>query len=335
MKRLLPALALLSLLLSACGEKHEAVTASPGTTQSLTLMLDWFPNADHVGLYQALADGDFAKAGLAVHVQVPSNPAAPLQLLAAGKIDAAISYEPELLLARNRNVPLVSVAAIVQQPLTSIVSLGREHIRTPAQLRGKRVGDAGIPYQHAYLNTILAHAHVPSASVKEINVGDNLLPAMLSGRVNATLGAYWNYEAIQLAQMGKHPNVIRMNEVGVPTYDELVLVVRRSTLTNRPDEVRRLVQALGRGYESVRSNPTAAVANLVHANPGLDAKLQRAAVRATLPAFFPSNPSHPWGWQDPVQWNTYGQWMLTNHLISNPAAVAAPSTNELLAGQGL
>jgi putative hydroxymethylpyrimidine transport system substrate-binding protein len=335
MKRLLPALALLSLLLAACGEKREAVTASAGTAQSLTLMLDWFPNADHVGLYQALADGDFAKAGLAVHVQVPSNPAAPLQLLAAGKIDAAISYEPELLLARNRNVPLVSVAAIVQEPLTSIVSLGREHIRTPAQLRGKRVGDAGIPYQHAYLKTILEHAHVPAASVNETNVGDNLLPAMLSGRVDATLGAYWNYEAIQLAQMGKHPNVIRMNQVGVPTYDELVLVVRRSTLTNRPDEVRRLVQALGRGYESVRSDPTAAVENLVHANPGLDSKLQRAAVRATLPAFFPSNPSHPWGWQDPVQWNAYGQWMLTNHLISNPAALAAPSTNELLAGQGL
>jgi putative hydroxymethylpyrimidine transport system substrate-binding protein len=335
MKRLLPALALLSLLLAACGEKHEAITASPGSTQSLTLMLDWFPNADHVGIYQALAEGDFTKAGLDVHVQVPSNPASPLQLLAAGKIDAAISYEPEVLLARNRNLPLVSVAAIVQEPLTSIVSLGRERIRTPAQLRGKRVGDAGIPYQHAYLNTILAHAHVPAASVKEINVGDNLLPAMLSGRVDATLGAYWNYEAIQLAQMGKHPNVIRMNQVGVPTYDELVLVVRRSTLTNRPDEIRRLVQALGRGYESVRSNPAGAVASLVRANPGLDAKLQTASVRATLPAFFPSNPSHPWGWQDPVQWNTYGQWMLTNHLISNPAALADPSTNELLAGQGL
>jgi len=73
----------------------------------------------------------------------------------------------------------------------------------------------------------------------------------------------------------------------------------------------------------------------VRANPGLDQKFQSAAVRATLPAFFPSNPSNPWGWQDPVQWNTYGQWMLSNHLISNPAAVADASTNEELAGQGL
>ena len=91
-------------------------------------MLDWFPNADHVGIYQALADGDFAKAGLDVHVQVPSDPAPPLKLLEAGKVDVAISYEPEVLLARNQGLPLVSVAAIVQQPLTSIVSIGSKHI---------------------------------------------------------------------------------------------------------------------------------------------------------------------------------------------------------------
>ena len=325
----------LALAVSGCGEKTEALTGSAASTQQLTLMLDWFPNADHVGIYQALAEGDFTKADLDVHVQIPSDPADPLRLLAAGKVDAAISYEPEVLLARNQGLPLVSVAAIVQEPLTSIVSVGSKHITSPAQLRGKRVGDAGIPYQHAYLQTILARAGVPASSVKEINVGDNLVPAMLSGRVDATLGAFWNYEAIQLAQLHKHPNVIHMQDVGVPTYDELVVVVRKNTIVNRPDFVRRFVQALARGYESARRNPQAAVANLVHASPGLDPKLQLASVRATLPAFFPSNPANPWGWQDPSQWNAYGQWMLNNHLITVPNAVLDASTNELLAGQGL
>ena len=334
MKRLIPLIALLSLALAACGEKKESV-APPSGHQSLTLMLDWFPNADHVGIYQALAEGDFAHAGLSVHVQVPSDPAAPLRLLAAGKVDVAISYEPELLLARNQGQPLVSVAALVQKPLTSIVSVGSKHITQPANLRGKHVGDAGIAYQHAYLTTILARAHVPASSVKEINLGANLVPAMLSGRVDATLGAYWNYEAIQLAQMGRHPNVIRMEQVGVPTYDELILVVRKSTLTGNPGEIRRFVQALARGYGSVRSNPKAAVRNLVHATTGLDPKLQLASVKATLPAFFASDPSKPWGWQDPTQWSAYGQWMLSHHLISNQAAVLDAQTNELLAGQGV
>ena len=298
-------------------------------------MLDWFPNADHAGIYQALAGGDFAKAGLKVQVQTPSDPATPLKLLAAGKVDAAISYEPELLLARNQGLALVSVAALVQRPLTAIVSVGSKHIKSPADLKGKRVGDAGIPYQHTYLATILAHAGVPQSSVKEINVGANLVPAMLSGRVDATLGAFWNYEAIQLAQLHKHPNVIHMEQVGVPAYDELVVVVRKNTIVSHPDVVRRFVQALGRGYEAVRRDPQQAVGNLVHASPGLDPKLQLASVKATLPAFFPSDSANPWGWQDPKQWAAYGKWMLSHHLITTPNAVLDASTNELLAGQGL
>jgi putative hydroxymethylpyrimidine transport system substrate-binding protein len=320
-------------LLAACGEKKDVTSGPAGGRQPFTLMLDWVPNADHVGVYNALARGDFAKVGIDPRVEVPNDPAAPLQLLAAGKIDAAISYEPEVMLARNRGLALVSVAAIVQQPLTSIISVGSKHITSAAALRGKRVGDAGISYQHAYLKTILGHSGIPLNKVSEVNVGANLVPAMLSGRVDATLGGYWNYEAIQLQQAGKHPNVIRMDQVGVPTYDELVLVVRRSTLTGRTDLVRRFVQALGRGYEAARADPAAAVDALLKANPGLGRQLQQAAVKATLPAFFPAG-GQPWGWQSPTRWNAYGQWMLSNHLISNPQAVADASTNELLPGQG-
>ena len=170
-----------------------------------------------------------------------------LDLVSNGRVDFAVSYEPEVMLARNRGEPLVAVAALVQKPLTSIISLGHKRISRPAQLRGKRVGDAGIPYQHAYLDTILAHAHVPTGSVKETNVGSNLVPALLSGRVDAILGGYWNYEGVQLAQLHKRPHVLRMDQVGVPTYDELVLVVRESTLTTHIDLVRRVVQALARG----------------------------------------------------------------------------------------
>ena len=325
---------LAALALSACGEKKDTLAPTAAQTQPLNLMLDWLPNADHVGIYQALANGDFGQAGLALHVRVPTDPATPLELLAAGKVDAAISYEPQLLLARDAGEPLVAIAAIVQRPLTSIVSLHSKHITSPRQLRGKKVGEAGIPYQRAYLTTILARAGVPASSVKDINVGANLVPAMLSGRVDATLGAYWNYEAIQLRQAGKRPDVIHVENAGVPTYDELVVVVRESEIANQTNELRRFVQALGRGYQAVRADPSGAVDALVRANPTLDRKLQLASVNATLSSFFPAKTSLPWGWQVQGQWNAFGEWMLHQHLIKNAQTITDASTNQLLAGQG-
>ena len=333
MKRPMVLLALM-LLLAGCGEVKNTLSAPAGTADSLTLMLDYFPNADHVGIYAAQADGYFKQADLNVNIQAPTNAATPLQLLAAGKVDAAISYEPDLMLARNNGTPLISVAALVQRPLTSIVSIGKQHITSPSNLQGKTVGTSGIPYQHAFLQTILQQAGVPSSSVKEENVGEGLVPAMIAGRVNATLGAYWNYEALQLQQLGKHPNVIHMEQVGVPTYDELVLVVRKQELVFHPALIRRLVQAIARGYEAARANPTAAVNALMQAAPTLDRKLQAASVNATMSSFFPTG-GHPWGWQNAATWNAFGQWMLNHHLLSNPQAITDASTDELLAGQGI
>ena len=127
-----------------------------------------------------------------------------------------------------------------------------------------------------------------------------------------------------------------MKQVGVPTYDELVVVVRQSTIVNHPDVIRRFVQALARGLRVGPRDPAAAVANLVHANPGLDPKLQLASVRATLPAFFPSNPSNPWGWQDPVAVERLRAVDADQppDLRTRTRSLDA-STNEQLAGQGL
>ena len=137
---------------------------------------------------------------------------------------------------------------------------------------------------------------MPRSSVKETNVGFDLVPAMLSKRVTATLGAYWNVEAVQLAQQRKRPHVIRMEQVGVPTYDELILVARKDTLARRGDDVRAFVQALARGYAAARADPQAATDALVRAAPDLNRRFALASVKASLPAFFPAS-GKPWGWQ--------------------------------------
>ena len=137
-------------------------------TKPFTVMLDWFPNADHAALYSAIAHGDFRAVGLDVEPVVPAETAEPLKLLAAGKVDMAISYEPELLLARDQGLKLVSIGALVQRPLTSIIALPEQHVSSVADLAGKTVGTAGIPYQAAELRTALADAGVNPASVKEV-----------------------------------------------------------------------------------------------------------------------------------------------------------------------
>ncbi len=206
---------------------------------------------------------------------------------------------------------------------------------SPARLAGKRIGTAGIPYQDAYLDEILQTAGVDPAGVKKVNVGFNLIPAMLSGRVDATLGAFWNIEGVQLKQQNRRPRILPVDRAGVPTYDELVLVARIETVQRDGALIRRFIQALQRGTIAARDDPAAAVDALVTAVPDIKRPFAKASVDATLPVLFPADPKRPFGWQDPAEWNAYKDWMERNDLLTRPANVGQALTNEFLPGQGV
>jgi putative hydroxymethylpyrimidine transport system substrate-binding protein len=332
-KRLL-CVSLVLVLVAGCGEKAEPTGSAPVRLEPFTVMLDYFPNADHAGIFAAKEAGLYAKAGLDVKIQTPPDPSAPLKLLRAGKADLAISYEPELLLARDQGAEnLVAVGALVQVPLTSLMALPAAGVKSAKDLAGKRVGTSGIPYQSAYLKTILETAGVDEASVKETNVGFNLVPAMVSKKVDATLGAFWNYEGVQLAP--RKPVILRMENLGVPTYNELILVARRESLDSAgASRLRRFITATAAGQRLVRDNPTAGADALAKADKGLDRGLQEAAIKATIPAFFPKA-DEPWGWMEPVDWANYERWMRKHQLLKRPPSEAPPLTNEFLPGEGL
>jgi len=322
----IPAIALvvltLTLLLAACGEKSEEPS---GERQDFSLTLDFYPNPDHAGIYMAEKLGYFEEAGLDVSIDAPSDPAAPVKLVAAGRTDLAISYEPEVALAREQGLDVVAVGALVNQPLTSMIWLGKSGIKGVGDLKGKTIATAGIPYQDKFLETILARVQLTPDDVKAVNVGFGLLPALLGGSAQAMLGGFRNVEGVDLRERGKAPVVTPVDQLGVPTYDELVFVANREELEADPDKFRLFLAALERGTEAAVEQPAEATKAIIEANPDLEPKLATAEVEATLPLLGARTGDQPYGYMDPKEWEAFAGWMRDNGLIQQ-----LPKTGELL-----
>ncbi len=319
-----------ALGLAACGEKSES---GGGKAQPFSVTLDFYPNPDHAGIYMAQKLGYFREAGLDVSIHTPADPAAPIKQVAAGQTDLAISYEPEVLLAHEEGLEVVSVAALVDRPLTSMIWLKKSGIKGVAGLRGKTIATAGIPYQNAYLKTILARANLSPSDVHAVNVGYGLLPAIVGGRADAMLGGFLNVEGVDLRLRGKHPVVVPVDKLGVPSYDELVLVAQRKRLEEDPESVRLFVAALARGTAAAVKDPKATAKALLEANSALKPGLTAAEVKATLPLLEPQGPQRPYGYMEPAQWQGFIGWMRDNGLISSLPAPSAVLSNAYLPGR--
>lgn len=322
---LLAALVAAPLGLGACG-------GGAASDERFDVMLDFVVNPDHAGLYVAERRGYFGDAGLDVTLRVPPDPAAPIKQVAAGRVDLAISYEPELVLARDQGIDVVAVAALVNGPLTSLISLPAAGIDDPADLAGKTVVDAGIPYQSAYLRTILENAGVDPDSVDEVNVGFNLIPPLVSGRADAMLGGFLNVEGVQLEAEGENPRVVPVDRLGVPTYDELVLVADGERVREDPGQIRAFIAALERGTDAAIADPAAATDAIVAAGERLDPALTRKQIDATLP-LLAARPGKPYGYMDPKRWQAFADYMAAQGQVEKAPEAADLLTNDLLPGQ--
>jgi putative hydroxymethylpyrimidine transport system substrate-binding protein len=321
------ALLILAVGLAACGSKSESGKGEP---EKLTLDLDFYPNPDHAGIYMAEKEGFFKEAGLEVAINSPSDPSAPLKDVAAGQADLAITYEPEVMLAHEQGLDVVAVAALVNRPLTSLIWLKKSGIKGVPDLKGKTVSYAGISYQAAFLKTILARAKVPASSVKAVNVGFGLLPSLVSGSSQAMLGGYSNVEGVDLQQRGKEPVITPVDQLGVPTYDELVIVARRSTLEEEGERIRLFISGLRRGTEAAAANPKAATEAILAANSNLEPKLAEAQVKATLPLLSARAAGQPYGWMNPEEWEAFAGWMHDEGVISEQPKAAELLSNAYL-----
>ena len=198
--------------------------APASAAEKLTVMLDWFINPDHGPLFVALERGEFEKRGLEVELIPPADPNDPPKLVAAGRADLAISYQPQLHLQVAQGLPLKRVGTLVATPLASLVVLADGPIESIADLKGRKVGFSVGGFEDALLGAMLDKHGLTLEDVELINVNFSLSPSLMSGQVDAVIGAYRNFELKQMDIEGRPGRAFYLEEEGVPAYDELIVV---------------------------------------------------------------------------------------------------------------
>jgi putative hydroxymethylpyrimidine transport system substrate-binding protein len=259
---------------------------SPGAAaaaQKLTLLLDWFVNPDHAPLIVAKEKGYFSEAGLDVKLVAPADPNDPPKLVAAGKADLAVSYQPQLHIQVAEDLPLVRIGTLVATPLNSLVVLADGPVRTIADLKGRKVGFSVGGFEDALLGAMLARHGLKLTDVELVNVNFSLSPSLISRQVDAVIGAFRNFELNQMDLLERPGRAFYPEEHGVPPYDELILIANRANIGD--PRLGRFLNALERGVQFLQNHPDESWALFIKAHRDLDDELNRRAWRDTLRRF--------------------------------------------------
>ncbi len=258
------------------------LTANPAVAaDKLTVILDWFVNPDHAPLIVAHERGFFADAGLDVDLIAPADPNDPPKLVAAGQADLAVSYQPQLHMQVAEGLPLRRVGTLVATPLNTLLVAGDGPVREIADLKGRTVGFSVGGFEQAVLGAMLETAGLRLGDVELVNVNFSLSPSILSGQVDAVIGAYRNFELNQMDLVGRPGRAFYPEEHGVPLYDELILVAHAEHIGD--PRLRRFLGAVERAMVFILNHPNEAWAAFVDSDPTLDDDLNRHAWVDTLP----------------------------------------------------
>jgi putative hydroxymethylpyrimidine transport system substrate-binding protein len=267
--------ALLGMSLLAAGP---AVAAD-----KLTLVLDWFVNPDHAPIIVADKLGYFADQDLEVEIIAPANPNDPPKLVAAGQADIAISYQPQLHIQNDQGLPLTRIGTLVATPLNALVVLADGPIQSIADLKGRKVGFSVGGFEDALLGAMLASHDLSLDDVELVNVNFALSPALLSGQVDAVIGAFRNFELNQLDLEGSPGRAFYPEEEGVPAYDELIFLANSEKLDD--PRLPRFLDAIVAGTLYLLNHPDESFSLFIEGRPELDDELNRRAWQDTLPRF--------------------------------------------------
>lgn len=258
-------------------------SGTASANDKMTVLLDWFVNPDHGPLIVAQENGYFTDVGLEVEIVAPADPSAPPKLVAAGQADIAISYQPQLHLQIAEGLPLVRVGTLVATPLNCLLALEDGPIKTLADLKGKKVGYSVAGVEEALLTGMLERYGVKLSDIELINVNFSLSPALMSGQVDAVIGAFRNFELNQMDIEGVAGRCFYLEEEGIPPYDELIYVANPNSMD--ADMVRRFIGATELATQFIINNPQKSWEIFSGTAKELQSELNMRAWADTLPRF--------------------------------------------------
>lgn len=260
------------------------LTATPAfAADKMTLLLDWFINPDHGPIIVAQEKGFFADQDLEVEIVAPADPSDPPKLVAAGQAELAVSYQPQLHLQVAEGLPLVRVGTLVATPLNCLLVLKDGPIQNIADLKGGKVGFSVAGVEEALLGTILNEHGLTMDDIELVNVNWSLSPSLMSGQVDAVLGAYRNFELNQMEIEGVEGKCFYIEEEGVPTYDELIYVANKDKMD--ADVLRRFLRATELATQYIVNHPEESWEIFAGTSAELQDELNAKAWVDTLPRF--------------------------------------------------
>jgi putative hydroxymethylpyrimidine transport system substrate-binding protein len=283
---------------------------------SVTLILDFIPNAVHAGIYRAIAAGYYRRENIDLKVIQPTSTTDTLKLMDAGKAQFGLADGSDVATQIAMGRDAEAVMAITQRPLGGLIALASEHLKTAADLQGKTVGITGVPSDTATLDTAVRHAGGDPAKVHVVTIGFNGAQDLQAGTIAAFTG-FWPDDGVQLQVTGHPVTNFKLDESGGPAYPGLVAFTTRRLIDSNPTLVKAFVGATVLGYQDTVKDPQRSLSELLHLNPTLEPKLASASLRAYLPLFTEGG-RVPFGTLQPAHLNALSTWMVQNELIKRP-----------------
>ncbi len=332
------ALAAAAMLLAGCGGSDEGTTADTASEtvsrpdpkkplREMSITLDGYSGPENLGVLMADWEDYFDEAGLKMTTYSPNTPDRPVEYTADGTVDVGISREPELVLAQSKGVPVVAIGSLIAEPTAAMIWLGKSQIDDVADLKGKTIATAGLPMQEELLKSVLSDAGLSVSDVKLENSGYDMVPALEKGKADAIFGASWNLEGAQLEARGLDPVITRVQDLGIPPYEEMLVIARRDRLAKDPQLFRDFMAAVSRGTATSIEDPDLAleaVSEDVESDYRVSPEGQKAQVEATLPLLSESAE------MDSAQAKRLVDWMYREGMIKKKPQVSALLTNEYL-----